>query len=271
MSPPRRRRVGRASVEWLRQTLSTRDWAIVHAVSIVRLASGDQLERLHFADLSGRSRQVMRWRVLKRLVDVQALVTLPRRIGAAPRGSAKLCFALGAAGHHLAQRRPNHGRAHPRSYRRGVPGERFVEHTLAVTELYVALIELGRRSDGGLVSFHAESAAWWPDGLRGWLKPDAFVALHGSGHTDYWWCEVDLATESLPTVRRKLLRYLDFVNRGQLGPDGVMPQVLVLPLATPRRDAIQAVVAGLPPPAAALVRVVNLQEAADFTFQELRN
>lgn len=36
--------------------------------------TGSQLERLAFMDLVGRSRSVVRWRVLKRLVDWRVLV-----------------------------------------------------------------------------------------------------------------------------------------------------------------------------------------------------
>lgn len=64
--------------------------------------------------------------------------------------------------------------------------------------------------------------------------------------------EVDRATESLPTLRRKLETYLDFYQRGQLGPNGVMPRVLLSTITEQRREAVHDLVAGLPEPASTL-------------------
>lgn len=95
-------RVQAPHVEQLSERLSPRDWAILAAVGRVRVADGIQLERLHFASLaSPRSRAVMRWAVLKRLVHERALTTLDRRIGSSLRGSAQLRYVLDSAGQRL--------------------------------------------------------------------------------------------------------------------------------------------------------------------------
>ena len=41
-----------------------------------------------------------------------------------------------------------------------------------------------------LGGFDAEPAAWWPNGLGGWLKPDAYVRLASGNFVDHWWIEV---------------------------------------------------------------------------------
>jgi hypothetical protein len=248
-------------VERLMITLSARDWAIIETVYRLRLVSGDHLERLYFSDLSIHSQSVMRWRVLKRLVDARVLVPLERRIGTAQRGSSKLCYALDTAGAQLVRLRAN---AEPEAAvrRPRVPGERFVEHMLAVSELYVALVERSRIGRFKLDDFQAEPAAWVRDGLGGWLKPDAFAKLSVGTVSDYWWLEVDLATESLPTVRGKLLAYLDFVDRGQLGPNGMVPWVLIGVPDRKRHSAVQRVVNTLPTPADYMFRVAELADAA---------
>jgi len=247
-------------VERLMTTLSTRDWAIIDTIYRLHVVSGLQLERLHFTPLSIHSRSVKRWQVLKRLVDARVLVPLERRIGTAQRGSSKLCYALDSAGLRLVRLRANAETTDAAVRRPRVPGERFVEHMLAVSELYVALVERGRIGRFQLEDFRAEPAAWVRDGGGRWLKPDAFVKLRAGAVYDYWWIEADLATESLPTVHRKLLAYLDFVARGQLGPDGIVPRVLIGVPTRARLTAVQRIVNALPTPADYMFRVAELAD-----------
>jgi hypothetical protein len=259
------RRVRLPYLERLLETLSDRDWAIIESVDRLRLVSGSQLERLHFSDLGPRSRSVKRWQVLKRLADTRVLVPVERRLGTAHRGSAKLCYALDSGGMQLVRLRANLTGSRVRRPR--VPGDRFVAHTLALTELYVVLVEQGRRGRFTLACFEIEPA--WPNGLGGWLRPDAFVKLQRGAITDYWWYEADLATESLPTVRAKLLSYLDFVNRGQPGPDSVVPRVLIGVPTEQRYGAVQGMVDALPSPAKAVFLVASLSDAPLVMVNEL--
>lgn len=263
------RRARRPYVERLVQVLSARDWAIINTVNRVRLASGLQLEQLHFRNLGARSRSVMRWRVLKRLTDARVLIALERRVGTAHHGSAKLCYGLDSAGERLVRLQSNRESLAASVRRPRIPGERFVAHTLAVTELYVTLVEQARLGQFVLEEFQAEAAAYWPNGLGGWVKPDAFIRLSRAGVTDYWWYEADLATESLPTIRSKLLAYLDFANRGQLGPDGIVPRVLIGVPTTKRQAAVQFVTQSLPKPADAMFVVAEMLEVAQVMESEL--
>jgi len=262
-------RVRMPYVERLVSTLSVRDWSIIDTVYTLRVVSGSQLERLHFTNLSLQSRSVMRWRVLKRLVDARVLVTLERRVGAAQRGSAKLCYALDTAGLRLMRLHTNAVSPDAAVRRPRMPGERFIAHVLAVSELYVSLIEHSRIGRFTVEAFQAEPAAWVRDGLAGWLKPDGFVRLRAGTVDDYWWLEADLATESLPTVRGKLLVYLDFVARGQVGPDGVVPRVFIAVPDRKRLVAVQRIVHALPTPAEYMFRVVELGSAAGVMEQTL--
>lgn len=267
MTGPRRVRL--SHIERLTQMLSARDWAIVSTLQRVRLASGMQLERLHFSDLDQRSRSVMRWRVLKRLSDARVLIPLERRIGAAQSGSARLCYGLDTAGLHLSRLRLNVVSPEQRIRRPRLPGERFIAHTLTVTELYAALVEHSRIDQFVLEDFQVEADGYWRNGLGGWVKPDAFVRLRLSAVTDYWWYEADLATESLPTIRSKFMTYLDFVHRGQLGPDDIVPRVIMGVPSRERQVAITRIVNGLPEPAAAMFIIVLLGDVAVILIQEL--
>lgn len=255
---------------WIADRLSDRDWQIIEVTNRLRLVSGQQLERLCFASLTGHARSVVRGRVLRRLTRWQVLTVSPRRIGGAARGSAGAAFALGSVGVRLCrdqQQGTTGGR--PRVRLPGIPTERTVRHTLAVSELYASLVEQTRQQGASVVSFQAEPASWWPNGLGGFIKPDAYTLLTTGAVREHWWIEVDLATESLPTVRRKLEAYLDFVRRGQLGPQGVVPRVLVSTITPQWRDALLIVVRRLPAPASALFLVVAQPDAAARVLHSL--
>lgn len=260
-------RVRQQHVDWLLDRLSDRDWLILESVTRTRLLTGQQLERLAFPDLVGRSRSVVRWRVLKRLTDWRVLVMLPRRVGG--QGSSPAAYALDTAGKALVRLR--HDAPSTEQPRRpGLPGERFVRHVLATSELYVQLVEVSRRGNFTLDGFRAEPAAWVPDGLGGWLKPDAFVSVSMGDVVDDWFIEIDLATEHMSTLRRKTETYLDFYQRGHLGLHGVMPRVLFVVPDDRRREAVQVMLERLPVVANTLVRVVVAGEAVRYVEQVLR-
>jgi protein involved in plasmid replication-relaxation len=266
---PRRRRVSTAHVMALAESLTDREWEIMGTVNRLRLATGLQLERLHFAELAGKSQSVVRWRVLKRLVDAQVLTPLPRRVGGGLRGSARLAYALDVAGERLLRLRRNLRADSERIRHPGPVGERFVAHMLATSELYVQAVERSRVYDYTVDVFLAEPAAWWPNGAGGWIKPDAYLAITADDVTDHWWIEVDLATEAVPTLRGKFLAYTDFVAAGQLGPGNVVPRVLVTVPTTARLEVMASVVERLPSPADDLFVVAPHEGAVNTIVAEL--
>ncbi|MGW3993913.1 replication-relaxation family protein [Amycolatopsis sp. NPDC004772] len=262
-------RVRTAHVMELAETLSQREWQIMDSANRLRLATGRQLERLHFSELTGKSRSVVRWRVLKRLVEARVLMPLSRRVGGSLRGSAQLVYALDVAGERLLQLRRNLRQADERIRRPAPIGDRFVRHTLATSELYVQLVEQSRARGFRLTDFLAEPGSWWPDGVGGWMKPDAYAALSSTRVDDHWWIEVDLATEAVPTLRGKFLAYLDFVHSGQAGPGEVVPRVLVTVPSEARFDVVTAVLERLPAPADQLFEVALHTRAVDLLVEEL--
>lgn len=258
-------RVRSAHVAWLAEHLSTRDWAVLESVVRLRLVTGQQLERLHFGDLAeGRSRTVSRSRTLARLATWRVLVPLPRRIGGPRQGSTVTVYAVDTAGLRLLR---DHLQLARRIRRPGVPGERFVRHALAIAELYTCLVEADRANGLRLQTFEVEPS--WPNGLGGWLRPDAFVAV-SNGQVDHlWWIEVDLATESLPTLRRKLMAYVEFWQRGGSGPRGAMPRVLVGVPDDARLRDVSAEAAAFEIRAPGLLHVTRLTEVVPRLSQLL--
>jgi hypothetical protein len=243
---------------------------VVETINTLRVVSGDQLERLCFAGLeSGRSRTAVRSRVLGRLVRWRVLVPVGRRVGGEAKGSTVQVFALDSAGQRLLTRRQLASAERVRVRRPGPPGPYALRHLLAVSELYTELVEQSRAGDGTVAAFQAEPGAHWPNGIGGWMKPDAYVVLERHVARDHWWVEVDMATESLPVVRSKLQAYVDFRARGESGPDEMMPWVLVSTVTERRRDAIQALLRRMPE-AEDLVTVAHCAEAVRRLFEVLR-
>jgi hypothetical protein len=264
-------RVRPSLVEWVAERLTERDRHIIDLVNRLRVVTSSHLSRLFFSDLlEGRSRTTARTRTLRRLVAWRVLCPLPRRVGGQHGGSGQQCYALDSVGQRLVAEWQHAQAAGTRVRRPGAPGERTLRHILGVSELYVSLVEHGRRDGFEVARFEAEPASWWPNGLGGYVKPDGYVMLTSGDVRDHWWIEHDQATEGLPTIRRKCETYLDFLRRGQLGPNGVVPRVLISTVTEPRRLAIARLVARLPPPAGELVRVVQADHAARMLSEVLR-
>jgi hypothetical protein len=106
-----------------------------------------------------------------------------------------------------------------------------------------------------LSEFLTEPASWYQR-----LKPDAFVVYETTAWEEHWWLEVDRATESLPTLRRKLLSYIDFTQTGNPGPRSVVPRVLVSVPNARRATDIEQLRDALPLPARQLITVEQFEQ-----------
>ena len=262
-----------AHAEAVATALSLRDQAILHDLARVRVLSGAQLTRLHFATLAPESRERTRRRVLARLAESQLVTTLGRQIGGTRAGSGGHVYALSIAAHRVL---PLLGStaytSGPPSRTRApeTPGSLFLGHALAVAELYVQLREHEHTGRLTLAHFATENASWWPDGRGGVIKPDAYVELRSGRVIDSYWAEVDRATESIPTLKRKLTAYADFARTGQLGPDDVVPRVLVTVPHDRRLADVRDLVASLPTPGPELILPTLHDQAVPTMIDILR-
>lgn len=200
--------------------------------------------------------------MLNRLVTWRVLTTLDRRVGGVRAGSDGLIYTLDTAGTWLIRLDAAHTSSTP-PRRPRQPATAFTSHILAVTELYVRLVEHSRIQPFEVTEFDAEPACWWPDSFGGHLKPDAYTLLSTHGYDDAWWIEVDQATETLPRLRKKLQSYLDFTHQGGIGPGGVTPRVLITTPTAKRCTAIKALSGGLQAPAEQLFHPVLHSSATD--------
>lgn len=227
-STPARRAAGRLDLEALRGELGEPGWKTLELIEQHRFLSTPQLTRLYFAErhtsdsapvAAGR---VTRWLKRHKLVD-----RLERRIGGIRAGSSGMVWFLTERGHRL---------LHPDTRRRSRPHDpstTFLDHTLAVADVHVRLVEAARAERLELVALVTEPRAWrrflTPAGVVQPLKPDLYVELAippGSDDLLSVFVEVDLGSEHLPTLLRKCRTYADYARSGNADRDGGMPLVI---------------------------------------------
>jgi hypothetical protein len=238
------RRITTAHLSALADQLSDRDKAILADLERTRVLTGAQLQRLRFADIANSAQARDRRRVLQRLTDLDLVSTLDRRIGGIRAGSAGHIYTLTPAGQRL-QALQRRQRLSKRLRRSRTPGAPFINHTLAISEIYVTLTEASRNHDFHVSRFDPEPTCWHPTGNGRYLHPDAYLTLATPTHQDCWWLEIDQATESLPRIKGKCRTYLNFLTHGGAGPDGVPPRILFTTPDTTRTTAIQQVITTL--------------------------
>src|SRR5664279_1983966 len=192
----------------LRDRLSDRDQEILASLDAHRLMTTRQLQRLHFGLGHSGPASATRatTRVLGRLLGLRLVDRLERRIGGVRRGSAGYVWQLGPAGERLQRL----GRSDKR--RRYVePGDRYLAHSLAVSELAVRLHEATAAGRLELSRLEAEPDCWrsflGQHGQAEWLKPDLFAITASGDFEDHWFIEADLATEHPPVIVRKCRSY----------------------------------------------------------------
>jgi hypothetical protein len=236
-----RQRVTNAYVERLAAELPKRDLALVGTLDRLRVATATQLRRLHFTEgtEAANARQV--WRRLRALQALRVVTVLERRIGGGRGGSSQAVYALDTAGQKLgAACGPAGGR---RLRRPWTPGNQFIAHAIAVTQLYVELVERARAGAGEVLAFDAEPQCWrrftGVGGAAVWLKPDAFARFGAGEYEHLSFVEVDRATASAPTVSRKLNVYRRYWQSGREQERfGAFPRVLLLTSDAVRRDKL---------------------------------
>lgn len=239
-----------AAMKDLRGQLTDHDYAVIKRVSDLRYVSGSQLTRSHFADSSDVvvNARASR-RALLRLVRLDVLERLTRRVGGARAGSAGFIYRLALAGQRLAVERgwqPEGRRRRPE-----IPGTLFVDHALQVAELHTLLTEADCSQRVELLELDGEPACWrsygGTHGQQCTLKPDSYVRLGAGVYEDSYFIEVDMGTEGSRALERQLKLYLDYETNGaEQAARGVFPKCLWLVPDGERADAIERCIERLP-------------------------
>ncbi|WP_372451649.1 replication-relaxation family protein [Glycomyces salinus] len=254
----------------MRQKLSERDFAVLRSLHKLRLLTGVQLARLHVADGSTATRARRARALLQRLSELKVVVRLGRRVGGVRAGSAGFVYGLSGYGQAVLEVDGPTGKRRRRVWETSPPHQR---HVLAVAELYVQVVEASRGGDVELLAFDAEPACWRRfAGISGQtvtLKPDAYIRLGVRAVELVAFVEVDMGTESAPTIAKKCHTYISYWRSGiEQQAHDVFPAVLWLVEATRRAEQLADVIRHLPHDAQALFRVALLGDAIQLLSTE---
>lgn len=234
----------------LATNLSERDQAIVGDVVRLRFLTAGQLSRLHFAAIPKpltRTRRVQR--TLGRLVEQRLLMRCERRVGGSRAGSASFTYAPAAEGIRLVRYLAGGG---IRQISNAVePGTWFIDHTVAVNDVYVRVVEAERAGAVELLEYQAEPDCWRsflsPIGSEIHLRPDGFVALGIDDLEQRSFLEVDRGTEGSHALRRKLSAYIDYWRSNvEQQQHGVFPRVVWQVDEQRRAGVLRALIENLP-------------------------
>ncbi len=230
----------------LRRGLSNRDMAIAQSVFDFRFLSGGHLQVLHFDGEHQTPASTARSarRVLNRLVSLGVLRRLERRIGGVRAGSASFVYGLEYAGHRLV--RSGHDR-------QGwfEPSITFLDHTLAIADVFVAVVYASKSGQIQLISYETEPKTWrsLPGyGATDTLRPDLRLAIGRDDLEFHWWVEVDRGSEHLSTVLKKCRQYESYWRSGPAEFQEVFPRVAWLTTTPRRQHRITEGIAGLHSP-----------------------
>lgn len=233
----------------LLEQLTDRDLRILDAVERHRLVTTRQIQRLHFPVGQNHKSQTAATkatlRVLHRLQGHGLIQTLRRRIGGLHAGSAGYVWYLDSTGAWLQRHRA--GRTKRSRY--NPPSTEFMRHRVAVGDIAVTLCELDRAGDIQLLHLQLEPECWrdflGPHGAPVTLKPDLFFAYRVGDWEEYRFVEVDLGSENLQKIGRKIEIYLQHLNTGREARRwGVHPSVTWLAPDAPRTQALQTALEG---------------------------
>ncbi|WP_280442604.1 replication-relaxation family protein [Nocardia brasiliensis] len=228
-TPTRRRPV--RDLGKLANQLSERDWVILRSVAEHRYLTVSHIQILHFGDMPPSSGRRTTQRVLARLRRDRILANLKQRIGGHQPGSNATVHYVDEVGDRLLRQQTQ--RQTRRPFRE--PTQRFLDHQLGIAGAHVALVEADRARQLELLCCDIEPAAWRTyigiGGVRLTLKPDLYAETAsppGSDYVDAAFIEIDMGTESIPTLIKKCREYESYRRQGieQDRSDGAFPRVI---------------------------------------------
>jgi hypothetical protein len=243
----------------LERTLTPRDRALIDTLDQLRVATTLHLRQLHYAEYTPASAARLAPHTLRRLQRLRVVTQLDRQLGGIRAGSRSAVWSLDVAGQKLASGCGPAGGSRLR--RAWTPGLAFLSHRLAVTTVYVELVEVERTGRIQNLSFEAEPQSWRRfttfGGASEYLKPDAAVRLTRGAFERGVFLEIDRATQGPTTIMRKLCVYSRYWESGrEQQRHGYFPEVVFSVPSEARQKTLTGVVAHHRSEARELFRVV---------------
>ena len=232
-------RVSRRRLERVASSLHDRDRAILYALRESRFMTSKQVSRQHFeADHTNpTAAQRAANRSMHKLQGYGLTTTIYRRVGGKKGGSSGYVWSLTPLGARFLGLGED-GQTRKRSFE---PSPRFVEHTLAVSELHTQLLDITGIS---LTDIQFEPHCWRSyHGTA--LKPDLYAVTTDGKYEDSWFFEIDLATEAPSRVVSKCEQYQEYYRSNvEQSMHGIFPLVVWIIPSAKRKATLQSLVTG---------------------------
>ena len=232
-------RVSHKKLRNLTDNLLPHDRAILQTLVQCRFMSTNQIIRLIFARLEkpDSARRAAN-RAVARLRDGGLITALERRVGGVRAGSGSCIWSLTPAGARFLNMEDPEGQISRRKYE---PSAYFVEHTIAITELY---LQLNGIEGIALTESQFEPRCWRNYraalGYTQTIKPDLYAVTSGSEYEDHWFFELDLASEAPSKVVRKCVQFQEYyLSNAEQRRHGVFPLVVWIVPEERRRASLK--------------------------------
>lgn len=239
-------RVSKLKLSQIELELTDKDRAILSTMRELTFMRTDQVKRLFFNPDAGavipRAYATAATRALNRLKDKGLIMHLPRRVGGVKKGSQGNIWYLTEAGLRLLRLGTGSTRT-----KVNPPSSLFLRHTIAVSECYVQFVTICRSKAESeameLIDIALEPSCWREyekHGKRVSLRPDLFAITASGKYKDYWFIEIDLATESTQDIVNKCKRYWEYYEAGiEQRETGVFPVVMFIVPTSSRKQKLE--------------------------------
>jgi hypothetical protein len=227
------KRISQEQLEHLAASLPSRDLDVLCDIEARRYMTSRQIRTLRFGNASTlNSARCISNRAIGRLKGNGLIAVVSRRRGGCKGGDGGCVWTLTAAGARLLHL----GRGERLPKRNFAPSQRFAEHTLAIAELDIQL----RHIDGVIVTeVQFEPECWREYGGKS-LKPDYYAVTTDGEYEDFWFFEIDLATEAPSRVVAKCEQYQAYFRSGTEQRDtGIFPRVVWVVPDSVRKETVQ--------------------------------
>jgi len=226
-------RMSRKQLENMAVDFQGRDRAIMEALENCRYMTTGQVADFGFSDHANQgAAQRAANRTMNRLREMGLTSALDRRIGGVRAGSSSLVWGLTNPGSRLL----NLDSDTPVRKRHFEPSAQFLNHTLGISGLYTQLLGCAGIT---VVEVQFEPSCWRNYGSA-ILKPDLYAVTSDGVYEDYWFIELDLATEAPSRVADKCGQYEAYYNTGaEQNNIGIFPAVVWIVPDEKRRKTVK--------------------------------
>ncbi len=200
----------------IRRQLTDRDYIVLNLVWAHRVLTTRQVHALVFGHLPERSGLRLAQQTLTKLRKLWVLGVSSQQRHRLRRGRPESIYYVDMVGDRLLRA----DRTHEFRYQWKEPTLHYLSHQLAIADVHTELVTAQHRGQLELLTYDPEPDCWrsysrW--GSPRTLKSDMFIQTAStpeSPYVDGFFVEVDLGTESIPTVLRKCHEYQAYWTTG---------------------------------------------------------